>query len=419
MAVCPDASMSPHSNGSLKEVYSPKIRHKFGVAAKRESPMETKCAVRRRSGFTIVELLVAIAIIGLLAALLLPAVQAAREAARRTQCFNNMRQLGVALHNYHDAHACLPPAVVWNGGPGEPLGYGLVSVGMIDRVAIGYSPAQGPDRVLANWAILLLPHLEQGNVYKGFNQSLPVDDPSNATARQANLVFMLCPDDPYNRQPYERALAAGNATGHTYARGNYAINFGPDRQCYSGKPGCTDGFSVAEPDLLNVNMVVWGTGVAGTNISFRMRDFPGGTSRMTAIDEIRAGVDPLDPRGVWALGMAGASGTSGDGIYNLPTTNPPNCSSPEADVITGCAALVKKLGNGRLSQLGMPCSSNLLQNGKEATTRGTARSLHPNGVHVVMLDGSAHFVSENIDPQIWTNLHSSLTTNEFNLPFDD
>jgi hypothetical protein len=381
--------------------------------------MESKCAVRRVSGFTVVELLVAIGIIGLLAALLLPAVQAAREAARRTQCFNNMRQLGVALQSYHDGQSCFPPAVVWNGGPGEPLGEGLVAVGVIDRVAAGYSPAQGPDRVLANWVIMLLPHLEQENIYKGFNQSLPVDDPSNATARQANLLFMLCPSDPFNKVPYQRGLAAGTTKGHTYARGNYAINFGADRQCYYGTPNCTNGFNTGDPDLLKVNMVVWGTGVAGTNVSFRVRDFPGGTSRMAAIDEIRAGVDPLDPRGVWALGMAGASATSGDGIYNLPTSNPPNCPLPESDQVVGCRALLKKYSLGRLIQLGMPCGSNALASGIEVSIRATARSTHPQGVHVLMLDGSAHFVSENIDPQIWTDLHSSLTTNQFQVPFED
>ncbi len=73
-----------------------------------------------KRGFTMIELVVVIGIIGLLTALLLPAVQAAREASRATQCLNNLRQLGVALHNYHDARSCFPPAVVWNGGPGEP-----------------------------------------------------------------------------------------------------------------------------------------------------------------------------------------------------------------------------------------------------------------------------------------------------------
>ena len=153
--------------------------------------------------------------------------------------------------------------MIWNGGPGEPLGGNTLPVGVIDRVATGFSPANGPDRVLANWAILLLPQLEQQNVYTQIDLSKPIDDPANALARGTPLSVMTCPSDPFTKQPYERALLAGTATGHTYARGNYALNFGPDAPCFMGQSGCTNGFFVDSLDLLNVNMHVWGSGLSG------------------------------------------------------------------------------------------------------------------------------------------------------------
>jgi prepilin-type N-terminal cleavage/methylation domain-containing protein len=371
----------------------------------------------RRKAFTMIELIVVIAIIGLLAALLLPAVQAARESARAAQCLNNLRQLGIAFHNYHDAHSCLPPAAVWNGGPGEPLGQGIVSVGTIDRVAIGYSPANGPDRILANWAVLLLPSLEQGSAYGKLDLIKPIDDPANAQVRSTPLSVMLCPSDSYNKKPYERGTLAGATTGHTYARGNYALNGGPDRQCFMSVSGCANGFYVDNGDLLNKNMVAWGTGVAGFNKSFRMRDFPGGLSHMTVVDEIRAGIDPIDPRGVWALGMVGPSITCAHGIYNLGNTGPPNSRSPSADDVVGCSVLIAKFGLPQLTLMGMPCQVNTV-NGIELALQATARSMHPAGVHILMLDGSAHYISDNINPQIWQDLHSSLTTGVSELPFD-
>lgn len=371
----------------------------------------------KAGGFTVIELIVVIGIIGLLAALLLPAVQAAREAARASQCFNNLRQLGIAFHNYHDAHSCLPPGVVWNGGPGEPLGAGAVSVGPIDRVAIGYSPANGPDRILANWAVLMLAQFDQQNAYEKLDLSKPIDDPTNAQVRSASLSVMLCPSDPYNTKPYERATLSGVTTGHTYARGNYAINAGPDRQCYMSKSGCTNGFFVANPDLLHKNMVVWGTGISGVNKSFRLRDFPAGTTCLTALDEIRAGIDPVDPRGVWALGNVGSSATDCHGIYNLGNTGPPNNLSPNADDIVGCSALLTKYGLAELTRLGMPCQVNKA-NGIEIAIQATSRSLHPMGVHILTLDGSAHYISDNIDPQVWQDLHSSATSGQTLLPFD-
>jgi hypothetical protein len=362
-----------------------------------------------------IEMIVSIAIVGVLAALILPAVQSARESARSMQCFNNLRQFGVALHAYHETHRLFPPAVVWNGGPGEPLGAGQLPVGPIDRVAIGYSPANGPDRVLANWAILLLPVLEQDNLYKKFDSSKPVDDPVNAAARGTSLSVMLCPSDPYNNKPYERALLAGVASGHTYARGNYAMNFGPNAPCFMGQSGCTDGFYVDSLDFVNTNMHVWGSGLSGLNISFKMRDFPGGTSRFVALDEVRAGIDPIDPRGVWALGMAGASVTVRQGIYNPDGGTLPNSQSASADDIVGCGALQAKYGAARMADLGMPCETNVL----EANHQATSRSMHPGGVHVLTLDGSVHFVNENINPQIWHNMHSKDATASFELQFDE
>src|SRR5262245_46197242 len=98
---------------------------------------------RRSAAFTLVELLVVIAIIGVLVALLLPAVQAAREAARRMQCSNNLRQIGLACHNFHDVRGCTPPS----------------------RSASGGFPHLGiPANAYHGWAVWLLPYMEQGNI---------------------------------------------------------------------------------------------------------------------------------------------------------------------------------------------------------------------------------------------------------------
>jgi len=127
---------------------------------------------RWRGAFTLVELLVVIAIIGILVALLLPAVQAAREAARRTQCKNNLKQLGLALLNYHDNWNYFPPSSVWdvaNGGPG-----------VIDQ-------GQAHTRISQNWAVLILPFVEQQSLYNSFDLKRYMTDPVNAVPRGTEL----------------------------------------------------------------------------------------------------------------------------------------------------------------------------------------------------------------------------------------
>jgi prepilin-type N-terminal cleavage/methylation domain-containing protein len=164
----------------------------------------------RRYGFTLIELLVVIAIIGVLIALLLPAVQQAREAARRTQCTNNLKQIGVALHNYHDSYQCFP------------FGKGPTYQGILPMAP-----------VYARWSSLsqILPQLEQGNLFASINFNLPPESPeigtpgmlympafqdpdrANMTASSIQIAELLCPSD-------------GAGTGDWPGANNYAGNEG-------------------------------------------------------------------------------------------------------------------------------------------------------------------------------------------------
>lgn len=140
--------------------------------------------LRRHGGFTLVELLVVIAIIGLLTSLLLPAVQAAREAARRSACTNNLRQIGLGLHNYHQVMDCFPPGGIEHRGminskTGKP--YGLTG------------------RQLA-WSLLLLPYVEQQPLYQRVNTGKPFDAPENAEAAATILLLYICPSATTQRE---------------------------------------------------------------------------------------------------------------------------------------------------------------------------------------------------------------------------
>ena len=145
--------------------------------------------MRRRGAFTLVELLVVIAVVGVLVALLLPAVQAARESARRAQCVNNLKQIGIACHNYHEATRRLPP--------------GYCAAGPYFDGATDTAPGWG-------WAAFLLPYMEQRPVFESINLVLPIEHAANARAVQSRVVPYLCPSDIVPIAPYVVPDAAGN-----------------------------------------------------------------------------------------------------------------------------------------------------------------------------------------------------------------
>jgi prepilin-type N-terminal cleavage/methylation domain-containing protein len=163
--------------------------------------------IRQRQGFTLIELLVVIAVIAVLIALLLPAVQSARAAARRAQCVNNLKQLGLGLHNFESTYSAFPKGV------NEPFVNGLNTNQVSDTLVSDVREPFGP-----NWAVMILPYLEQqvlfnaSNVvgYPGWAATVTpgVDsapgaanynlDWANTTLRTTRLSVFVCPDDPYN-----------------------------------------------------------------------------------------------------------------------------------------------------------------------------------------------------------------------------
>ncbi len=152
------------------------LRVSVGAIAFPKDARRDHCSRGRRSGFTLIELLVVIAIIGVLVALLLPAVQQARAAARRSQCQNNLKQIGLALHQFHDAQGAFPPAR-------------LVEDGI--RTLSSNGTTSGMDE--PSWLIHILPHLEQSPIYAEWNLYKPFGQQS-LKARQSVVQTFLCPE---------------------------------------------------------------------------------------------------------------------------------------------------------------------------------------------------------------------------------
>ncbi len=360
-----------------------------------------------RRAFTLVELLVVIAIIGILIALLLPAIQAARSAARRAQCKNNLKQLGLGLHNYHDARKRFPPSAIWDAK--RSLTGIAPNLSLIDR--------DSPHLELREtWIIMVLPYIEQGSTYDAFDLDKYITDPtprsandasSNSTAHAIQIETLLCGEDSENNRQMlmgTSGSASLAAIGDYWGRSNYAANAGLGLSGYQSPVYSAE--TPISPAAEWATSKAWFDkfyrGVMGANDGLAMEDIGDGTSKTVLVAEVRAGIAEFDLRGTWALAGAGASALWGHGMWGSSSNaqdqykphgaNGPNAAhSADGDDIWGCEDIRVGFGGAEnLKDRGMPCSDG-------SNSQATSRSMHDGGIQALFCDGSVHFIANAIE----------------------
>lgn len=310
-------------------------------------------ASRSGRGFTLIEVLVVVSVIGVLVALLLPAVQSAREAARRASCANNLRQIGLALHSYHGVHGCLPPGR-FHTGDARQLVPGIPCSGPLDR----------------SFLVAILPQVEQAPLYDSFNFALWVLAPENTTTHAVMIGPYICPSDPeaarlrvradydFDWEPSQDRSAkactsyGGFGTSRAVSALPYwGLNCAVDPRAAAQADGC---FSDVQP-------------VTFDSITDGLSQTLMGADKATTPLRPLSGVDIADPRvldhaGWWVQGAIGQ--TLALGAY------PPNTfkQMPPPDVMSNLAARTN-----------------------------SASSLHPGGLNGLMADASVRFIKETID----------------------
>lgn len=337
----------------------------------------------RGRGFTLIELLVVIAIIGVLIALLLPAVQSAREAARRAQCTNNLKQIGLALHNYHSTHDAFPM---------------LGSIPSTGFAGNSTSNGHGPSVL-----VFLLNNLEQTALNNAFNFTwanvtcCAPNTVANATVINTQVSAYLCPSDPG-----QRIFAMGT---------NYAASVGPQFNMHSSK----------------ITSRGVGVGMFAARVSYGIADCIDGTSNTISFGEALIGDNvPATRNGAEFYNCQGWTGSSTDGSgVDMVMPNPVAITTLQA-YITMCNAYrasnppsgtpgeqnnarrywaSQRVGVGPVITMLMPPNSknadcqNIQDNGN-----GAMRSHHPGGINVLLTDGSVRFIKDSVNQMTWWSL---------------
>jgi prepilin-type N-terminal cleavage/methylation domain-containing protein/prepilin-type processing-associated H-X9-DG protein len=321
-----------------------------------------------RHAFTLIELLVVIAIIGILIALLLPAVQKIREAAARMQCTNNLKQIGLALHNYHDANNSFPP-------------------GYVDR---NTDPNSTPDNDLGpgwGWAALLLPYMEQGNVYNQINLNQGAGYGSNIAVWQLPLKVYQCPSDGNQQNVilWDSNFASPIAT---VAHANYVACNGWE-ECFNGAGG-------NPPPGIGADGLAGGYGRAGVgafyrNSRIRFADVPDGLSNTIIAGERSSNHSPS----TWTGAITGARCPAWMATTPFTAPNTPPAQAPIGpngsayDNADFDEALV--LAHGNATHL--PSADNPFFDPDVFYSMHAAR-----GANFLFGDGSVHFLTSSINP---------------------
>ena len=303
----------------------------------------------QKRGFTLIELLVVIAIIAILIALLLPAVQQAREAARRSTCKNNLKQIGLGLHNYNETHNVFPFSTVC-------------------RVNAASTAPAATSNTRQGWFHMLLPFVDQAPLYNAITPRIQANQFPGGWP-EATIVVPLfnCPSDP----------KAGKIAQQGF-HGNYLLCSGSTAQGAAGTYPRLNGM------FYNLSKT-------------RIRDIVDGTTNTIMGSEINIAEDSISAQGAGNVVCGGTHDLRGryhnsyhNGGLTFTTLRPPN--TPTGDVAQYC--------NGTEDAPCRACSS--------SNNEIHARSRHEGGVHTLLADGSVRFVSENID----TNTFQALGTRE-------
>jgi prepilin-type N-terminal cleavage/methylation domain-containing protein/prepilin-type processing-associated H-X9-DG protein len=337
-----------------------------------------------RHGFTLIELLVVIAIIGVLIALLLPAVQKVREAANRTQCANNLHQIGIALHNYEETNGMFP-----TGGEGTML---LDSGGAIS----GFDTH-------STWT-MLLPYIEQDDVYKMFDLSLPYNigsRPNNQRAAKTQIKTYLCPSY-YNRQPDPFGYGQSDYMPTVYTD-IHPVDGYRDPATLTTRGSRVDGaLHLGGTRLADITDGLSNTLAAAEDVGRQHETYlyPNGLGMLSKyVEDYRTIADPppegINPSGHRAINRW-AEPDQGNGVSGPPTSGTHEVPRSLHPVINNS----KDPWGGPLEPLDIACP----WSANNCGPNDEIFSYHGGGALAVFCDGHVAFLSEGIRPQIMQRL---------------